>query len=211
MCAPLAGDADAAWAALDRKVRNQIRKAEKSNLHVSIGGAEHLPAFYRVFAENMRDLGTPVYSPRLFAAVVDAFPDAVRVIVVRQDTAPVAAGIGFGYRGTFEVPWASSLKAFRPLCPNYLLYWTFVQQAIREGCTVFDFGRSTPGDGTYQFKEQWGATPQALYWEYALADGDAVPDQGRTNPKFARAIELWKRCPLWLANALGPHIVRSIP
>ena len=50
------------WNELDRKVRNQVRKGEKSQLSIDVGGSELLPAFYAVFARNMRDLGTPVYS-----------------------------------------------------------------------------------------------------------------------------------------------------
>jgi hypothetical protein len=76
---------------------------------------------------------------------------------------------------------------------------------------VLDFGRSTPDEGTYRFKEQWGARPVRLHWEYCLLRGDAVPDQSPKNKKFELAIEAWKRCPLWLANRLGPPIVRGIP
>ena len=54
------------WDDLDRKVRNQIRKAEKSGLVVERGGEQLLADFYAVFARNMRDLGTPFYSRRLF-------------------------------------------------------------------------------------------------------------------------------------------------
>ena len=45
------------WRVLDRKVRNQVRKAEKEGLQVESGGAELLDAFYSVLAHNMRDLG----------------------------------------------------------------------------------------------------------------------------------------------------------
>jgi hypothetical protein len=76
---------------------------------------------------------------------------------------------------------------------------------------VFDFGRSTPNEGTFKFKEQWGATPIPLHWEYCLLRKGPVPDQSPKNPKFSMAIAAWKRCPLWLANAVGPRIVRSIP
>jgi hypothetical protein len=76
---------------------------------------------------------------------------------------------------------------------------------------VFDFGRSTPGEGTFKFKEQWGAEPVPLHWEYWLASGDDLPDQSPKNPKFRLAIESWKHLPLWLANAAGPRIVRGIP
>src|SRR6267142_3187192 len=52
----LAGDATRAWDGLDRKVRNQVRKAEKSALTARSGGSELLEPFYRVFSRNMRDL-----------------------------------------------------------------------------------------------------------------------------------------------------------
>ena len=42
----LEADAARAWDALDRKVRNQVRKAEKSDMTVEIGGLERLDDFY---------------------------------------------------------------------------------------------------------------------------------------------------------------------
>src|SRR5262249_36853926 len=75
MLLPLADDAPAMWDGLDRKVRNQVRKAEKSGLTCEFGGAELLDPFYAVFAANMRDLGTPVYAKRFFLEVLQAFPD----------------------------------------------------------------------------------------------------------------------------------------
>ena len=78
------------WERLDRKVRNQIRKAQKSGLTVEQGDHRLLDQFYEVFARNMRDLGTPVYSPRLFAEVLSAFPERAHLHVVRLGSRPVA-------------------------------------------------------------------------------------------------------------------------
>lgn len=199
------------WDRLDRKVRNQIRKAEKSELVAETGGAALLPEFYAVFARNMRDLGTPVYGRRFFEEVLRAFPDRTRVVVVRRRSAAVAAGLTYRSGPTVEVPWASSLREFNALCPNHLLYWRVIESAVGDGCQTLDFGRSTPDEGTYKFKSQWGAEPVALHWEYPYLAGSDVPNQGPSNPKFKAAIAAWKRCPLWLANAVGPHIVRGIP
>lgn len=199
------------WERLDRKVRNQIRKAEKSGLTVDRGGAELVPEFYRVFARNMRDLGTPVYAQRFFDEVVAAFPDRTRVVVVRLQGAAVAGAVTYQTGTRVEVPWASSIRDYNPLCPNHLLYWHAIETAIADGCAVLDFGRSTPNEGTYHFKAQWGATPVPLYWEYVLLTDGELPDHSPKNPKFQIAIEAWKRCPLWLTNAVGPRIVRYIP
>src|SRR6185436_6210756 len=80
------------WSSLDKKVRNQVRKAEKSGLTIASGGPELLNEFYAVFARNMRDLGTPVYTRALFAQVMQAFPASTRIHVVWLGTTPVAAG-----------------------------------------------------------------------------------------------------------------------
>ena len=110
-----------------------------------------------------------------------------------------------------EVPWASSIHEYNALCPNHLLYWSIIETAIAEDCAVLDFGRSTPNEGTYKFKAQWGATPVPLHWEYCLLRGDAIPDQSPKNPKLRMFVETWKKLPLWAANLIGPFIVRSIP
>ena len=100
MSLALPADPDALWSSFDRKVRNQVRKAEKSGCSAEDGGAELLDDFYKVFAHNMRDLGTPVYARRFFADVLHAFPNDTRVFVVRIAGEPVAASITIGWRDT---------------------------------------------------------------------------------------------------------------
>ena len=208
---PLASSPEEMWTALDRKVRNQIRKAEKNGLGVQIGGPELLADFYVVFARNMRDLGTPVYPQKLFSAVLQQFSKHTRVFVVRKGAQPIGAAISYAFHDVLEVPWASALKEYLPLCPNNLLYWSVIQYSISHGFRTFDFGRSTPNEGTFHFKRQWGAEPSPLYWEYRLLSRTTVLDQSPKNPKLRAAIEAWKRLPLPLANRLGPPIVRGIP
>jgi serine/alanine adding enzyme len=199
------------WDRLDRKVRNQIRKAQKSGLTAEHGGRELLDDFYAVFARNMRDLGTPVYSSRMFDEVLATFPDGARLHVVRLDGKPVAAGLAYGHDGIVEVPWASSIRDYNALCPNHLLYWSVLEAAAAAGCHTLDFGRSTPGEGTFKFKEQWGAQAIPLHWEYRLSAGAELPNLNPANPKYRLVIEAWKRLPLPIATTLGPHLVRSIP
>lgn len=211
MTLPLVADSAAAWAALDRKVRNQVRKAEKSGLTERRGGAELLEAFYEVFARNMRDLGTPVYPPSFFRNVVATFADSATVFLIEHGRTVVAAGIALVHGDTLAVPWASSLRDYRAQCPNNLLYWRIIEHAIASGMATLDFGRSTPGEGTFQFKEQWGARPSPLHWEYVMADDAPLPDLTTRNPRFQAAIAAWKRLPVPVTRWLGPQLVRSIP
>ena len=87
-----------------------------------------------------------------------------------------------------------------------LLYWEMVRFAVSAGLTTFDFGRSTPGDGTFLFKQQWGAP--AAPARLGILDAPtacALPDRNRENPKFAAAIAAWQRLPVSVATALGPR------
>jgi FemAB-related protein (PEP-CTERM system-associated) len=207
----LAASGEDLWRQTDRKVRNQVRKAQKEGLEARAGGVELVDDFYGVFARNMRDLGTPVYPKRLFVETLRTFPTRATIFLVQTGSRAVAAALAIRFRDTVIVPWASSLRSFRHLCPNMLLYWTMLERAAAEGAREFDFGRSSPDSGTHQFKLQWGASAVPLYWEYPyLAAGD-IPDHGPTNPRFQAAIAIWKHCPLWFTNTVGPHLVRAIP
>ncbi len=142
--------------------------------------------------------------------VLRAFPDDTRVFVVRIGAEPIAASITVGWRHRVEVPWASSLRQHNDKSPNTLLYWTMLQWAVDRGFTTFDFGRSTPDEGTFHFKRQWGAEPRAFAWEYLGLEGP-LPDVSPSNPKYRAAISVWQRLPVGVATALGPTIVRHIP
>ena len=211
MILDLEKDENAAWKKLDAKVRNQVRKAEKSGLQVLTGHLELLDGFYEVFCRNMRDLGTPVYSKDFFRNILAAFPDSTRIISITLDGRTIASGILTWFRETLEVPWASSIRDYREMCPNNLLYWEAIKFAIRNKSSRFDFGRSTPDEGTYRFKKQWGALPYPLYWQYLLKDGEQLPQLNTKNTKYELAIKVWQRLPLAVTNILGPRIVKNIP
>jgi serine/alanine adding enzyme len=110
-----------------------------------------------------------------------------------------------------QLPWASSIREFNSLCPNVLLYWDAIQYAQSTGAPVFDMGRSTPGEGTFKFKAQWGAEPVPLHWEYQLLTPGEMPNVSPANPKFQLAIALWQKLPISLTTRVGPMIVRAIP
>lgn len=207
----LGGSEDDMWAGVGVKVRNQVRKAQKEGLAAQWGGSELLDDFYTVFVRNMRDLGTPVYSRDFFANVLAGLPDNTRIVVVRFQGQAVAGGLVYHHGQTLEIPWASSIRDFNSLCPNNLMYWECIRYGIALGLVRFDLGRSTPGAGTFRFKEQWGAKPEPLAWHYLLPKGGTLPDLTNQNPKYSLAIDMWRRLPLPVTRLIGPSIVRCIP
>jgi FemAB-related protein (PEP-CTERM system-associated) len=198
------------WDELSAKVRNQVRKGIKSDLRVGWGGEERLDEFYDVFSQNMRDLGTPVYSRRLFREIVRQFPDRAEFCIVRAGITPVAAALLLHGWGITEVPSASSLRQYNYTCANMLMYWKLLERSVERGQEVFDFGRSSPECNTYRFKKQWGATPFPAEWQHYVRHGSAS-DMRPDNPRYTRLIRIWQRLPVGLTRWMGPMIVRGIP
>jgi len=206
----LAPDADAQWKAFDAKLRNQIRKAERSDLRC-VRGRDQVAAFHRVFSEHMRDLGTPTMEARYFARALELYGGDADLLVVWHGDRPIGAMFVVAHGATFADPWASSLRRFFALCPNNLLYWEAVRGAIAAGARRFDFGRSQPGSGTYRFKMQYGAAPQPLAYQYALGTATEVPTLAAQKSSLDLAVRVWQRLPLAVTRAVGPRARRLFP
>jgi FemAB-related protein (PEP-CTERM system-associated) len=203
---PLPSTAEELWEkAFNAKFRNKIKRPQREGMETRFG-VEQLDGFYEVFAQNMRDLGTPVLPRLFFERVVSLFPDLVVVGATYWKDRVVAAGFGFCWRDEFEMTWSSSRRELGSMKPNMLLYWDFMRLLIRRGMRTFNFGRSTPGTGPHEFKLAWGGTDAALPWV-------EWPNDGHTGPGIAARIATagWRHLPLNLANRLGPHVARTLP
>ena len=207
---PLSGDRDTQWRSFDPKLRNQIRKAQRAGFTVH-WGTQHVGAFCRVMLENMRDLGTPMRAERWFRSALDALGERAALLVIALRDEPVGAMFLAVHRGCAMDLWASSLRRHFEHCPNQLLYWEAIQEAIRRGLHAFDFGRSQWGTGTYRFKEQWGARAVPLYYQYLFRRPAEVPSFAAQQQRMGIAVRLWKRLPLPVARVLGEPIRRRFP
>ncbi len=204
-------DPEVIWKGFDAKLRNQIRKSEKSGLTTEFGGIESLPDFYRIFAWKMHDLGTPVWGMKLFESILKNFPEAARIILVKQGEQAVAGGLLLSFKDRFYVPSAAAFRSALKFCPNHALYWEVIKKGCKEGYEYFDFGRSALGSNTYRFKRQWVPEPTRLVWQYYLAGLKDIPSINPSNPKYNLFIHVWKKIPLKLANYLGPKVIRNFP
>jgi len=206
---------DELMASFKSKLRSQVKKSNENPFEVQFGGEELLADFYKVFAHNMRDLGTPVYSRNLFRQTLRSFANSksdsrAEFAVVRLNQQPISGALLVHHAQRTEVPSASALRSFNSTNVNMWMYWNLLRRAIELGSTEFDFGRSTVGAGTYKFKEQWGAKPSPAVWQYYVRKGDPASmrpdDEGKQ-----RLVKIWQRLPVWFTKLIGPPIVRGIP
>lgn len=205
----LPGSSEELWKSFKSKLRSQVKKTKKNGLTFEWEN-DRLNEFYTVFSLNMRDLGSPVHSKKWFHAIISQFGDLARVGLVYHNNIAVGAGIILRVGNKISIPWASTLREFNRLGPNMLLYWNFLKYAADNNCSEFDFGRSTPNEGTFKFKSQWGAKPAPLIWHDIFLKGS--PQEGTTSSYDYKnwSAEIWRKLPLNLANFFGPILRKYI-
>lgn len=211
MYLPLDSDPEKVWKSFNCKVRNQVRKAEKSDIVASQGDKNQVGDFYSVYAKRMHQLGTPAFPLKLLKNLMNAFPENSRLFLVRLNNKTIGGALTFCFNGYAEIPFASTLVEYNRLCPNNLLYWSIIKHYCLQGAKFFDFGRCTVDGPTHRFKKQWGPEPVELNYQYWTRPGYELSLLSPDNPRFRKKIELWKKLPLWATRIAGPIISRKLP
>jgi FemAB-related protein (PEP-CTERM system-associated) len=202
---------EAILGSIARKQRAEVRKGLAAGMIVTAGNAEaDRNAHYAVYAESVRNLGTPVFPRSLFAEMLAAFGPDADILTAHSDGRPVASVLSFYFRGCAYPYWGGGTVAARKLRANELVHFELMRHAAARGCTRFDFGRSKLGTGAYSYKKNWGFEPQPLTYGLHAPDGAAPRSTNPTDRKYRLQVALWQKMPLWLANCIGPVIARGL-
>jgi FemAB-related protein (PEP-CTERM system-associated) len=207
----LADDDEAELLAIPRKQRAEVRRSFDQELEILTGRhMDDLDAHYAVYAESVRNLGTPVFPRSLFSAALQEFGKAADLLLVRHRGVAVSSVLSLYWNGTVYPYWGGGTAAARSLRANDSMYFALMGHARRRGCTRFDFGRSKAGTGAAAFKKNWGFEPQPLRY-YGRTLGGAAPRKvNPLDPKYSLQVRAWKHLPLGLANRLGPWVARGL-
>jgi FemAB-related protein (PEP-CTERM system-associated) len=193
---------------IPRKQRAMVCKAIQNNLCSIVNRDAGL--LHGIYAESVRNLGTPVFSRRYFALLADVFRDDCDIVTVMDNGTPIASVMNFYFRDEVLPYYGGGTALARQRAGNDFMYWEVMRRAADRGYRLFDFGRSKIGTGAHDFKRNWGFAPENLCYRYKLAPGASIPDRNPLNPKYRLFIAGWKRLPLPVANTIGPAIVRGL-
>ena len=195
--------------AIPRKQRAMVRKGIKNGLTSKLDlGVDR---FFDLYADNMHRHGTPVFSKQYFLALRSVFGADCEVLTVEGSNGQALSSVmSFYFRGEVLPYYAGDIELSRHLAANDFKYWELMRRACERKLTVFDYGRSKFGTGSYDFKKNWGFEPQPLFYEYSLLKRTDIPRNNPSNKKFKWLIEAWRRMPIGLANSLGPMVVRNL-
>ena len=205
---PIEADNEKNMKAIPRKQRAMVRKGIQNNL-ASIANHD-MGLLHGIYAESVRNLGTPVFSRRYFDILANTFRDDCDVVTIMDGENPVASVLNFYFRDEVLPYYGGGTSAARRCAANDFMYWEVMRRGADRGARVFDFGRSKIGTGSHDFKKNWGFVPENLCYRYKLAPGASIPDHNPLNPKYRLFIAGWKKLPLPVANAIGPSIVRGL-
>ena len=204
----LMADSDAALLAIPRKQRAEVRKGLEGGMTVVTG--RDLDTHYAIYAESVRNLGTPVFPKSLMQSVLDGFGADADILTVIHEGRAVASVLSLYHNGTVMPYWGGGVFEARKLRANDLMYFSLMNHARERGCSRFDFGRSKTESGAYYFKKNWGFEPEPMAYAVRTADGREPRDVNPNSPKYKAQIALWQKLPLRVANLIGPWIAKGL-
>jgi hypothetical protein len=146
-----------------RYVRTALRRPHEL---IEVTGGAELATCHGIIAANRLAHGRPAPLPRDYLERVrQAFPDRVRLLLLRQDGEPVAAAVVYRVLADVDqvVHWADAGHGL-PHSPMDLLAHLVVTGSARTGARLLDLGPSSEKDGTpnlglARFKRTVGAVP----------------------------------------------------
>ncbi|MGA2527198.1 MAG: peptidoglycan bridge formation glycyltransferase FemA/FemB family protein [Smithellaceae bacterium] len=142
----------------DSKLRNQIRKGEKSNLTIREGNDEEITkVFYELYVLTNWRWGKryPKYSIDFFKPFVGKQYFEIKLSMFEGKA--ISAIILLKLSGQYLYWFGALNKDYGEYCPNHLLLSKTIKEAIEADAEFFNFGASGKFIHVKKFKESFGA------------------------------------------------------
>jgi len=186
-----------------KNIQRDIRSAEKRGIEVA--ESSDLRQFYKVWAQRMRDLGTPVIPFTFFDNMKTFFKDNMFLLLAKKEGQCIGGVVLLKQGNSLVDPYLGCLSEALKFCTAPFLYYKMLRLAVEQGYRFFDLGRSQPGSGNERFKLRFGTKLEPLY-----SYGGKDPIQADSSLQNLVASG-WKHMPLVAANILGPRMRRYMP
>lgn len=193
---------------IKKKQRAVVRHSLKNELSTVVD--QDIDTLYHVYSTSVRNLGTPVFSKKLFKLLVDEFNDKVDVLTVSHENAALSSVMSFYYKDTVMPYYGGGLTAARGAKSNDHMYYQLMCHAAKRGCKLFDFGRSKNDSGAFKYKSTWGIEPKPLFHYYHLVKAQELPNLSPNNPKYQMLINTWQKLPLKVSQIIGPFLSKYV-
>lgn len=204
-------DHEAQFARFDGNVRTSLRKALKNQIvPVTTSGIDAMQAFHRQLSETRKRHGLPPQPFRFFAEIERRLVAAGMgfVVLAMYRGTPVASAVFLHLGEKAVYKFAASDSRFRLLQANHLVLWHGIQECMRRGCRVLDFGRTSRANaGLRHFKLAWRPTERSIdYVKYDLRRDQYV--EGQRDLSTGWHNRLFRLLPTPISKAIGAMVYR---
>jgi FemAB-related protein (PEP-CTERM system-associated) len=201
-------DIDSLWKNLAPSVKRKIKKASGNTLiFKSRSDPESSDAFYTLYEDTMKKLGTPAHSIRFFNNIMKTFPRNISINTIEFDEKTIASLFLIQFKDTVISAWGMSLSEYVKYAPNNLIYWNSIKESCESGYHTFDFGRSLENSGSFNFKKYWGTQQIPLTYLYYPGNLNLKPPQ----EAYHTYAKIWNVIPQSVTRIIGPSLRKYIP
>jgi len=193
---------DDLWNLIDKKARNQVRKAQTYNLQLENSSAL-LSRFYALYTKRMHKLGMPPHPYDFFTNLVEEFRDNCQILMATFEGKDIASSFLFTFGDGVNNLWAVWDEKYREQCPNNFLYWETLRLAIEQGYAYVDLGRSPIDSKVASFKRQWASEEKQLYYQTS-------GDPGKESKGQAYVSQVWRKIPFSITKTVGPKLRKYV-
>lgn len=148
-----------------KKMRNQIRKAEKEGVKVRLvdDPQGHADEYYRLYLKTMKRIGALPHTKNFIGKAFFELQPYVRLFSADLADRTIGFLLTFAYKGRMHVWGNVSDPEFLWSSPNNLLYYTAMRECVTEGLSKIDFGSTQAGSGHAHFKDSFGGEQRPIY------------------------------------------------
>jgi hypothetical protein len=207
----LHGNEEGLFKSLRANIRNEIRRAEKVGVAVSLlHTREALATFYHLHCETRRWHGLPPQPWSFFEKIYE------HIIVSRQGFValamhqgkPVAGAVYSIFRDCALYKFSASDRRVQHLRANKLVMWEAIRWFCRNGFRSLDFGRTEPeNEGLLQFKRGWGAQEsRAAYYRLSLRENTFSAERNGIRSSYP----VFKMLPIPVLRLAGRVLYRHV-
>jgi len=196
------------WNNLEKRTRNDINKAKRSELEIIHGRKQDIAEFYNIYLKTMKRLGSPPQSRKFFEKLFEKMPDSIRIVLAKHDNKIIAGQIHYYDNEKVNYTYNCALAKYRKLRATDLMLWETILWAQKKGIKNFDFGRTRKNSGVYFSKKGWGGEEKEVSYYYKPITKNL---EKRQEVKYEWISKLWaKLMPEFVARIIGPWIIKQV-
>lgn len=169
-----------------------------------------LSGFFRLLLRHLHAKGVPCVSKRW---IEDLIRSKMYSIALLRSNGQIRAGTMVKeFKKTVSFPFTSlRVGAEQDSRMGYKLYWELIQKFHLKGFEIFHSGRIPNDDMTDDYRLGWGGIKHRYYYQYYPNRAEKTEYATKRGGKRKILERCWKLLPAYVAESIGPMVVKRFP